>query len=190
MTQPILFAVEDGEYSPVTEGAAEWPLSLNRSDKGDVSELAFELEARRRGWIVCTPRGNTRGFDCVVLRPESVPVLVQIKAGTWIAEKSFYQFNNSKAGQIYSEAAYDIMAVHLVREDRWVFFSRPEMGNRLYGRYSVSDAENFFPRKHPSLCGAPVDNWDRIDEVASSKIISGAYPPTCPTPQPITPAFP
>ena len=169
MTQAIL-AIPDSDMAPVTEDAvAAVSAPLNKSDKGDVSELAFELEARRRGWIVCTPRGNTKGFDCIVLRPESVPVLVQVKAGTWISEKFSYQFNNNMAGQIYSPTAYDIMAVHLVRQDRWVFFSREEMGNRLYGRYSASDAENFAPRKYPSLCDAVVDNWERIDEVAAAK---------------------
>ena len=170
MTQPLLIATLDSDMAPVTEDAAAGASAvLSKSDKGDVSELTFELEARRRGWIVCTPRGNTKGFDCIVLRPGSVPVLVQIKAGTWIAEKFIYQFANNKAGQIYSDSAYDIMAVHLVREDRWVFFSRSEVGNRMYGGYAVSNTKSLARRKYPSLCDAAADNWERIDEVAVAK---------------------
>jgi hypothetical protein len=182
VTQPILSALEDREHCPVTDGAAGEAPPLSATDKGDISEIAFELEARRRGWTVCTPRGNTRGFDCIVLRPQSIPVLVQIKAGTWIPEKAIYQFNNNMRGQIYLATAYDIMAVHLVREDQWLFFSRAEMGNRLYGQYAMSGSNSFVGRKYSSLCDAPIGNWERIDEVVAEKTHSRPTPPNVPPP--------
>jgi hypothetical protein len=171
VTQPVLFAVEDGEHSAVTDGAA----SLSACDKGDISELAFEMEAQKRGWIVASARGKSKDFDAIIKRPHLIrPVSVQVKLANWApgggGKRSQtpcrYAFHCGRVAGPYTATAFDILAVHLADLDKWVFYTRAELGNRRRSSYLPPEL-----RKQAIKFTAPdardPDNWELLDQVAA-----------------------
>jgi hypothetical protein len=176
MSQPLLFAIGDGEHSAVTDGASP-EVVLNNTEKGDISELVFELEAQRRGWIVASCRGKSRDIDLIVKRPHLVrPVSVQVKLAKWkmVASGTWqYEMHCSKPAKrnggstCYSPTAFDIFAAHLADIGKWVFYTRHELGNRLGTSYLPPEARKRNVRAG-ALSARDPDNWGLLDEVAQS----------------------
>lgn len=54
---------------------------MNRS--GDVAELAFILEAYRRGWTAFIPYSHDTRVDVILHRDGQAPVTVQVKKGVY-----------------------------------------------------------------------------------------------------------
>jgi hypothetical protein len=185
VTQPVLFAVEDGEHSAVTEAGFA---TLNTCEIGNISEIKFEIEATMRGWIVASPRGRARDFDCIVKRQSTRPVTVQVKK----ARKSGglgYVVNTTRAlGKTgrrvtYSSAAFDIMAVHLHDIDKWVFYTRHELGDRQSTSYLLPQHRYRSTRQSAPDARDP-DNWELLDQAAAmySQESSGPAPANVPCP--------
>ena len=55
---------------------------------GEVSELAFTLEAVRRGWTVFTPHTHATKIDLILHKPGQRPITCQVKKGTHLKENS------------------------------------------------------------------------------------------------------
>lgn len=165
MTQSIL-ALPDSDIAPVTEGAAG-RVALNNCERGDISEEMFDVEARRRGWLVASGRGKGRDFDSIVKRPSLIrPVSVQTKLAHWYEDKQSYLVRCATA-QTYSATAFDVLAVHLADRNQFVFFLRSELGNRVGFRYQPLEF-----RKKRQCRGAVINrdpnNWELLDQVAAT----------------------
>lgn len=176
MTQPALFATPDSDMAPVTEGAVIDTQSTEY--KGKVSEAAFAYQAVLRGWDVFDA-GGAPDMDKILKRPNTLPLAVQVKRAYFDAPRKLYIVNCSRTRRcdntriLYSTTAFDILAVHLHDADRWVFYTRAELGNRTRTSYTLpSERKNKTSRNAPDA--RDPDNWSLIDAVASSKIISQA----------------
>ena len=168
MTQPLLLAMPDSDMAPVAEGAT-FGVVLSCVDKGDLSEDAFDMEAKRRGWLVAYGRGKGRDFDTIVKRPNLVrPVTVHTRRAQWDDKQNSYQVSCTTASGLYSETAFDVLAVHLFDVDQFVFFLRSEIGSRTNFRYMPAHLRkykqyaNSIPYRDPN-------NWRLLDEVAESR---------------------
>ena len=175
MTQPF-FAIMDGEHSVATRDRGEFDeANLCLTERGQLSELDFEREALRRGWIVCTPRGGTRNFDAIITRQDSRPILVQVKRAR---RQRMYQHvyairccrrDRNKAKNIsYSSTAFDVLAAHLCDVGRWVFYTRAEIGNRTGLSFALPNERKSSRRRAGWPAIRDPDNWELLDEVAQS----------------------
>jgi hypothetical protein len=170
VTQPALFALTDGEHSAVSFGGS--PNNANDLDRGGLSEIAFELDAMKRGWLVAAARGSGRDFDYILKRPHLIrPVSVQVKYARWkqnAAGSWHYAIKCSRRLGAYSPTAFDILAAHLGDTGRWVFYMRQELGNRVGTTYLPPEL-----RKTAVSRAAPSprdpDNWELLDQVAAIK---------------------
>ena len=82
MTQPILFALEDGEHALVTDGAVMGhPGKKDPTRKGAIVERLFEIAALERGYEIAVNIGGGKDFDYIVRLPRGRPAVVQIKTG-------------------------------------------------------------------------------------------------------------
>ncbi len=168
MIEVPTFALEDGEHSAVTRGASG---ALNSCELGDISEMKFEIEAITRGWLVASPRGRARDFDCIIKRQSTRPITVQIKKARKQSEFR-YLFNTSrglgKNGRrvAYSYSAFDVLAVHLSDLDRWIFFSRQDLGERQGAAYTLPENRKQAQHSH-SMDARNPDNWELLDRVAA-----------------------
>jgi hypothetical protein len=171
VTQPALFAVEDGEHSAVTQGAS---VDFESNDyKGKVSEAAFAYQAVLRGWDVIDA-GGAADYDRIVKRPYTRAILVQVKRAYRDEGRTLYIVNCSKSRkgasgrQQYSSTAFDILAVHLADIDRWVFYTRSEIGDRVRACYILPE-----DRKNKTsviaMAARDPDNWELLDQVAAIK---------------------
>ena len=168
MTQ-ALFAIEDGKHLPVTTSAV---VGLESADyKGKVSEAAFAYQAVLRGWDVIDA-GGAADYDRILKRPHTRAVLVQVKRAYRDSERTLYVVNCSKsrkdAGgrQQYSVTAFDILAVHLADVDRWVFYTRSEIGNRHTATY-ILPKERKNKTSVIAMSARDPDNWELFDQVAA-----------------------
>lgn len=164
MTQQIL-AMPDSDIAPVTDCAVFGP-KLTEKQKGDIGEKAFDLAASLRGYTVCRPGGEVPGFDFIVMHPSGAWIVVQVKWAT--KEGSRYKIPNNSCGVLYSADAYEVLAVYLPDLNRWVFYTRAELGNRI--RTAFIPATD---RQRAAKSSAPdhreMDNWNLLDEVAAAK---------------------
>jgi hypothetical protein len=55
----------------------------------------------------------------------------------------------------------------MIDADRWVFYTRPELGNRTLTTYALPEFRKNKVRKDAPDARDP-DNWDLLDEVAQS----------------------
>lgn len=166
-----LFALEDGEHSKVTESG----ISLSSGDKGDISELAFEMEAQKRGWIVASARGKSKDFDAIIKRPHLIrPVSVQVKLANWApggggsrpGTPCRYGFHCGRLSGPYSVTAFDVLAVHLGDMNKWVFYTRAELGNRRRSSYLPPELRRQAVKQSAPDARDP-DNWELLDQVAA-----------------------
>jgi hypothetical protein len=169
VTQPVLFAVQDGEHSAVAEGG----MQLSKSDKGDLSEMLFEIEAMTRGWLVASARGKGRDFDIILKKPQGRPVVVQVKrcGRPKKSNGSTYYINCGRKdysqGIIpYHKFAFDVLAVHLADTQQFVFFSRQEIGDRTRASFTPPNERKTAPQNRALEPRQP-DNWELLDQVAA-----------------------
>lgn len=163
-----LFALEDGEHSSVSFGGS--PQCGNDFDRGGLSEIAFELDAIKRGWLVASARGSGRDFDYILKRPHLIrPVSVQVKYARWRKNATgswHYAIKCNRRLGAYSPTAFDILAAHLGDTGAWVFYTRQELGNRTGTTYLPPQL-----RKTAVSRAAPsprdTDNWELLDQVAA-----------------------
>ena len=166
-----VFALEDGQHSEVTQGCAAVDFKSN-DYKGKVSEAAFAYQAVLRGWDVIDA-GGAPDYDRIVKRPYTRAVLVQVKRAYRDKDRALYIVNCSKSRkdargrQQYSSTAFDVLAVHLADIDRWVFYTRAEIGNRVCACYILPE-----DRKNKTsviaMTARDPDNWDLLHDVAES----------------------
>jgi hypothetical protein len=188
MTQPVLFAVEDGEHSAVAEGGI---VDFESNDyKGKVSEAAFAYQAVLRGWDVIDA-GAAPDYDRIVKRPYTRAILVQVKRAYRDEGRTLYIVNCSKSRkgasgrQQYSATAFDILAVHLADIDQWVFYTRAEIGNRVRATY-ILPHERKNKTSVIAMAARDPDNWELFDQVAamySQESLGVAQPMSHPIPQ-------
>ena len=169
MTQPLLLAMPDSDIAPVTTDAIIHVVS--RNDKGRISELEFEKQATLRGWSVATPRAGAKDFDCIIKRPTTRPLVIQIKKATSVRSgQSFYitccQKPPNQPAKPYSAQAFDVLAAHLYEPDEWIFYKRSELGQRTTTSYTHDHLRATIKK---SACDArDPNNWHLLDEVAES----------------------
>lgn len=161
----------------VTSCTIEQLPDLPRRVKGRVSEIAFSLEATSRGWDVCTPLAGTDDYDCIVKRYNTRPIVVQVKRATLLQSETWRMFKvtGCPASRPYSEMAYDVLAAHLAEVDKWVFFTRQEMGDRTKTTYTLPE-DRKLSTKSSALAPRDPDNWDLLHDVAESLTLSGSTP--------------
>jgi hypothetical protein len=172
VTQPILFAVEGGEHSPVTEGATNGDARNHEDEfvRGDLAELMFCVEARKRGYWVKWMQGNCKGYDVILERDGMRPMFVQVKHLFRQKHKGCHQYkvpNTAGRSRVYSLTAYDVLACYLWDRDQWVFYMRKELGARCATSYMPAEYRRRRQRSH-ALSHRQPDNWDLIEEVAAS----------------------
>ena len=165
MTQPALFALTDGEHSEVTEGAAPTSFDISRPVRGAITERLFEAAALSRGWEVASNIGGGKDFDHIVRKPTLRPIVVQIKLASWDEKNNSYKIHNATASGLYSAHAYDVMAAYLEDLNKWVFYSRPELGNRISTTYTPPQSRKNATKKSAPDARDP-DNWELLDQFA------------------------
>jgi hypothetical protein len=164
MTQPLLLAMPDSDIAPVTDQAM---FNLCSCEMGDISEDSFDLEARKRGWLVASGRGKGRDFDSIIKRPHLIrPVSIQTKLAHLDKNRGSYRVKCSTKSS-YTETAFDVLAVHLADCSQFVFFLRSELGDRGGFRYMPI---NLRKRKEwvSAVSYRQPGNWNLLDEVAES----------------------
>jgi hypothetical protein len=174
MTQPILFAVGDGEHCPVTEGAVVGGGTKKDLTRiGNISEKAFDLEASKRGWLVAINSGGAPDFDFIIKRPDMTRcVVVQVKTACPRINVRGYLIHTSSRNRPYSSTAFDVLAAYLRETDTWLFYTRSELGNRITTTYTPSHMrQNKQPSKAPDY--RPENNWKLLDEVSELLTFSG-----------------
>lgn len=149
------------------------PVDVESNDyKGKVSEAAFALQAVMRGWDVIDA-GGAPDLDRIIKRPHNRPIAVQIKRAYYDAPRSLYIVNCSKTRRkqgdrvTYSAMAFDVLAAHLPDIDKWVFYTRPELGNRQKATYILPEIRKNKTRDAACSPRNP-DNWELLDDVAES----------------------
>jgi hypothetical protein len=167
MTQAIL-AIPDSDISPATEDAAFDSL-LTDKQKGDIAEKAFDLAASLRRYTVCRPGGDVPGFDFIVMHPSAALIIIQVKWAT--KEGNRYKISNNSNGVLYGPNAYEVLAVFLPDLNRWVFYTRAELGNRIKTAF-IPAADRQRAAKSSAPDHREMDNWNLLDEVAAAKINS------------------
>lgn len=154
------------------------PVDVESNDyKGKVSEAAFTLQAVMRGWDVIDA-GGAPDLDRIIKRPYTRPIAVQIKRAYYDTPRSLYIVNCSKTRRSqgdrisYSATAFDVLAAHLPDIDKWVFYTRRELGNRQKATYILPGNRKNKTRESACSPRNP-ENWDLLDDVAESLTYSG-----------------
>jgi hypothetical protein len=155
MTQPILFAVEDGEHGPATGGRIE----LSACRKGDVAEALFIAGAQMRNYEVFKPFGHAQTADMCLVKSGSSPMLAQVKTARRDPNRSnSYAINIGKGcsnKRAYSVGDFHVLAAYLPDTNKFVLWSIEDLKGRVTLRYS------------PEIHRAP-DNWELLDEIAAT----------------------
>jgi hypothetical protein len=198
VTQPLLFAVEDGEHSAVTEGGIIVPADAadcpsrdydEERKRGDIAEYRCAIELTFRGYVCTVVGGNCEGYDIIANRRDIRPQFVQVKHGFLRGEPTQQRYrisNGTKTGGVYraySANAYDILAFYMWERDQWLIYGRAEFGNRTTAGYTPPDLR----RKARSSIGAygeliadrQPNNWELFDQLAmaNSQESLGLPPP-------------
>lgn len=166
MTQSIMFAMGDGEHSPVTEGAViELGPKKDDNRTGNITEKAFDLEASKRGWLVAINSGGAPDFDFIIKRPERARcAVVQVKTATWKTRDNLYLIKTSTRDKPYSSTAFDVLAAYLRETNSWLFYSREELGDRTSTSYTPPILRKKMTRCH-ALDHRPENNWEFLDAI-------------------------
>lgn len=152
--------------------------------KGKISEAAFTLEAVIRGWDVIIPTASSDDYDRIIKRPNTRPIVVQVKRSHRDASKDrYYRINCSRSGCskgdskriLYSATAFDVLAAHLHDIDKWLFFTRAEIGNRTTALYVLPEERKQSPR-HDAMQDRNPDNWSLLHDIAELLTFSGPTP--------------
>ena len=153
MTQPVLFAVEDGEHSAVAEGGCAGNL-----EKGNSHTIEFFYAATRRGWHIYAPVFNDGvAADCVGTKPGLPSILFQNKTGTIERGRPGYGICASRGSTIkrpYAKHDFDILVAYLPDRKQFAFFTYDQVNGRKMVRYDPNT--HFKP-----------NNWELLDQVAA-----------------------
>jgi len=134
---------------------------------GDVSEFEFCRQATLHGWRARHMSGAEPNYDVIISRVGSRSVFVQVKRAYWDTDRNAYRIRNKGGSGIYSPCAYDILAAHMEDIDKWVFYTRAELGNRSQTTYTPPHLRTSAVSRSAPPPRNP-DNWDLLDEVAQS----------------------
>lgn len=132
-------------------------------EKGTHAELLFCAEAGARGWQVLIPMGHNSTVDVWIFRPPCRPVSVQVKRA-WREINGDYGVNMARgnvARAPYQKGDFDILAAYLPGLNEFVLWRFDDINARKKIRYS--------PKRHRQPA-----NWELLDDVAQTLIISGA----------------
>lgn len=86
---------------------------------GDIAEMAFDLEALRRGLNVSRPASAFLRYDRIV-EVNGRMFRVQIKTAN-SSRKYFSVMLHKSSGEIYSSDEIDIFAIYVFKLDQWHF---------------------------------------------------------------------
>jgi len=156
VTQPILFALEDGIHAPVTGSA----VSLSSNRKGEIAETLFIAGAMVNNWEIFVPFGHAQTTDVCIVKPSKAPVKVQVKMAS-LAPAGGYQIHTKKSStgdkkhMAYQPGDFDVLAAYLQGRNQFVFWAAEEIIHRLSVRYC--------PTHHRKP-----GNWELLDQVATS----------------------
>jgi hypothetical protein len=178
MTQPLLLAMPDSEFAPVTEdavvGVAPDEAAQDRREKqaekirrSKTAELLFCLKAVELGYDVKWMQGDCKNYDIILERPGMRPMFVQVKSAGTQASRSDYVIRNSTEGVVYDAVAYNVLAVHLYDRNEWVLYTRSELGNRMSTSYMPAEFRQYAARNRAPDARDP-NNWHLLNEVAES----------------------
>jgi hypothetical protein len=152
------------DIAPAAQGTTFDP-RLTDKQKGDIAEKAFDLSASLRRYTVCRPSGEAPGFDFVVIHPDGALIVIQVK---WASkEGTRYKIANNSNGVRYGESAYQVLAVFLPDLNRWIFYTRAELGTRTQTTFTPA-ADRRRAAKLSACDHREMDNWHLLDEVAES----------------------
>jgi hypothetical protein len=172
VTQPVLFALTDGEHSAVTEGGAA-ALQIDSGPKGAIVEKRFEIAALERGYEVAVNIGGGRDFDHIIRKPPGRPLVIQEKTGIWTPRQSAYKiYNTARNNKPYSRHAYDVLAAYLPDRKQWLFYTRSEFANRVSTNYQPQEFRKVARMVSRGVHGELMadrnpDNWELLDQVAA-----------------------
>ena len=136
---------------------------MNRS--GDEAELAFLLEASKRGYDIFIPFSHCTKVDIIIMKPGSQPITIQVKKGTHLKENSRPTYkvlvgsaksSNRKPSktpryQRYTEGDFDILAVYLA-DYGFSFWRIEDVCHQSTLRWNESKTDN-------------TNNWDLIESL-------------------------
>lgn len=166
----MTLALPDSDIALVTDGGViENP---GTARVGKISEAAFYYEAVRRGWDVLLPPVDAADYDCIIKRHDTRCIAVQIKRAKRHHSIRSYNIRCCRGGGKnlnlpYSGTAFDVLAVHLSDANRWIFYTRSEIGNRLGTSYIVPE-ERRRQTKHSALPDRQPDNWSMLYQIATT----------------------
>lgn len=150
-----LFALTDGEHSPVAECGAR---ILSPCRKGELAEVRFIDGALVRDWDVFTPFGHAQTADLCLVRLGCRPISVQVKTGT--IDRGAYHVSVKRSNQggsprPYAQGDFDVLAAYLPDINQFVLWTFDDICSRVSIRYS--------PERHRQP-----GNWELLDTVAGS----------------------
>jgi len=191
MTQPLLFAVEDGEHSAVTEGGIIVPatnadqLCRNHNEerkRGNIAEHLCAIELIKRGYTCNVIGSNCMGYDIIADRADIRPQFVQVKHGFLRNEndrQQRYHVTNHSKSVAYGANAYDILAFYMWDREQWLVYGRAEFGDRALASYTPPDLRKQFGRPNPNMADRQPNNWELFDQLAmaNSQESLGLPPP-------------
>lgn len=104
---------------------------------GQVAEIAFALEATKRGFMTYFPTGHSTKIDVVVGSHRSKLIGVQVKKGSIVSGGWYVNLchvmpkkNNGRVvtrKRSYTVNDFDVMAVYLQERDSFVFYRATDM---------------------------------------------------------------
>jgi hypothetical protein len=178
VTQPVLFAVEDGEHSAVTDGGIIIPAdAAERSTKaaeerkrGDIAEYRCAEQLTLRGYSCTVLGGRFKGFDIIADRDDIRAQHVQVKHG-FLGACGYYKIKNGSASVTYSPTAYDILVFYMWDRDQWLVYSRSELGARSNTSYTPHELRQIARKSSYGTHGEIMadrqpNNWELFDQLA------------------------
>lgn len=127
---------------------------------GIISELRFKTEALSRGYEVFDPVHPASSADCIIWKPGSAPLLIQVKkarrtkAGTW--RFAACKVRRKKAETVrtyYNHYDFDVFAVHIQDNGQhgFVFIPLKEIRYRECLTFRVGTE------------GRGLNNWEKLE---------------------------
>jgi hypothetical protein len=127
---------------------------------GDVAEVAFILEAYKRGFKAFLPYSHDTKTDVVIKRPGEPMIAVQVKKGTlqknpphltqtWkalvgSAKSSNRRCNGTPSFTKYKQDAFDVLAVYIQEQDKWILHKLADIVGKASIRWNDKHPYNNF----------------------------------------------
>ena len=173
MTQPALFAVEDGEHSAVAEGGiitlSDCELlqvrALENSIRGDIAEYRCAEQLTRRGYSCTVLGGRFKGFDVIADREDIRAQHVQVKHG-FLDGNNRYQIQNKACNRIYGATEYDILVFYMWDRDEWLIYGRSEFGDMVGISYVPPNLRKNTRCERAGPADRDPNNWELFDQLA------------------------